>query len=88
MRSHENKYKFILLSTEIAYLSYKSETEFKVKCLLDTGTVSFFISRNCVEMMKLKKENNNNIVISGLNDASLEIKYGVKYANKQSRQEV
>lgn len=76
MSYNDNKSKVILLSTEICYLSDENGKEFKLKCLLDSGSVSPFISRNCVELMQLKGRIIS-ILASGLNDASLEIKYSV-----------
>lgn len=76
MSNHDNKSKVILLNTEICFLSDENGKEFKLKCLLDSGSVSPFISCNCVDLMQLKGRRIS-ILTSGLNDASLEIKYSV-----------
>lgn len=51
MSSYDNKRKFILLSTAVCSLCDGSGKEFKLRCLLEFGSFSSFISRNCVELM-------------------------------------
>lgn len=52
---HDNKSKFLLLSTAICYLSDENGKEFELKWVLDSGRVSSFLSRNSVHLMQLKK---------------------------------
>lgn len=68
-----NVNKTVLLSTAICYLCDSFGNECEVRILLDSGSMSHFISKECTDRLQLRR-NKINIVVSGLNDSAIAVR--------------